>query len=69
VLHDEFTVPEIVELLLWISFEYAGQMFGCLFGDEPATEEEKHAFDASIARFSTPPDFADETTQRSDGAQ
>ena len=27
-LRDEFTVPEIVELLIWISFEYAGQLFG-----------------------------------------
>jgi hypothetical protein len=34
---------------MWISFEYAGQMFGCLIGDEPATAEEKQAFAASIA--------------------
>ncbi len=45
---DEFTMPQIVELLMWISFEYAGQMFGCLIGDEPATPEEKNAFAASI---------------------
>jgi hypothetical protein len=32
---DEFAGPEIVELLMWISFEYARQMFGCLIGDEP----------------------------------
>ena len=37
---DEFTEPQIVELLMWISFEYAGQMFGCLIGDQPATPEE-----------------------------
>lgn len=50
VLLGEFTVPQVVELLMWISFEYAGQMFGCLIGDEPATAEEKAAFAASIAR-------------------
>jgi alkylhydroperoxidase family enzyme len=48
-LFDEFTTPQIVELLVWISFEYAGQLFGCLIGDEPATAEEKEAFAASIA--------------------
>jgi alkylhydroperoxidase family enzyme len=36
-LSEEFTAPQIVELLMWISFEDAGQMFGCLIGDEPAT--------------------------------
>lgn len=46
---DEFTVPQLVELLVWISFEYAGQMFGCVIGDEPATAEQKQAFAASIA--------------------
>ena len=48
-LFEEFTAPQIVELLRWISFEYAGQMFGCLIADEPATAEEKQAFAASIA--------------------
>jgi alkylhydroperoxidase family enzyme len=48
---DEFTVPQLVELLVWISFEYAGQMFGCLIGDEPATADEKAAFAASIAKL------------------
>ncbi len=48
---DEFTVPQIVELLMWISFEYAGQMFGCLIADEPATAAEKEAFAASIAKL------------------
>jgi len=48
-LFEEFTAPQIVELLMWISFEYAGQMFGCLIADEPATAEEKQAFAASIA--------------------
>jgi len=47
-LSEEFTDPQIVELLMWISFEYAGQMFGCLIGDEPATEDQKQAFAASI---------------------
>jgi alkylhydroperoxidase family enzyme len=46
---DEFTVPETVELLIWICFEYAGQMFGSLIGDEPATPAEKDAFAATIA--------------------
>lgn len=50
VLFEEFTVPEVVELLLWISFEYAGQMFGCLIADESATAEEKQAFAASITK-------------------
>jgi alkylhydroperoxidase family enzyme len=54
VLFDEFTIPEIVELLVWISFEYAGQLFGCLIADESATEEEKQAFAASIAELATP---------------
>lgn len=45
---DEFTTPQVVELLMWICFEYAGQMFGCLIGDEPATDEEKRAFADSI---------------------
>ena len=40
VLLEEFTVPQVVELLTWIAFEYAGQMFGALIGDEPATAEE-----------------------------
>ena len=48
-LFEEFTASQIVELLMWISFEYAGQMFGCLIADEPATAEEKQAFAASIA--------------------
>jgi alkylhydroperoxidase family enzyme len=47
-LSEEFTASQVVELLMWISFEYAGQMFGCLIGDEPATAEEKRAFAASI---------------------
>jgi hypothetical protein len=37
----EFTTPQIVELLTWIAFEYAGQLFGCLIGDEPATAKQK----------------------------
>jgi alkylhydroperoxidase family enzyme len=47
---EEFTVPQLVELLIWISFEHAGQMFGCLIGDEPATAEDKQAFAASITK-------------------
>ena len=53
VLFDEFTTPGIVELLTWICFEYACQLFGCLIADEPATEEEKHAFATSIAELAT----------------
>jgi alkylhydroperoxidase family enzyme len=48
-LRDEFPVPQLVELLTWISFEYAGQMFGCLIRDDPATDQQKQAFAASIA--------------------
>ena len=66
VLRDEFTVAEVVELLIWISFEYAGQLFGCLIGDEPATVVEKHAFAASIAKLLTPPGLAHQATQPSD---
>lgn len=51
-LFEEFTVPQVVELLLWISYEYAGQMFGSLIADEPATPEEKQAFAASVGRSS-----------------
>lgn len=47
---EEFTTPQIVELLIWICFEYAGQMFGCLIGDEPASAEEKAAYEASITK-------------------
>ena len=66
VLLDEFTVPQIVELLMWISFEYAGQMFGCLIGDEPATAEEKDAFADSIAQLGSapPPSAAASRTAR-----
>jgi alkylhydroperoxidase family enzyme len=46
---DAFTRPQVVELLTWISFEYAGQIFGSLIGDEPATAEEREAFAASVA--------------------
>jgi hypothetical protein len=48
-LFDAFSIPQVVELLTWISFEYAGQMLGSLIGDEPATAEERAAFAASIA--------------------
>jgi len=54
-LGEEFTVAQIFALLLWISFEYAGQMFGCLIGDEPATPEEKNAFAASIGQPGSAP--------------
>jgi alkylhydroperoxidase family enzyme len=46
---EEFTEAQVVELLMWICFEYAGQMFGCLIGDQPASAEEKKAFAAWIA--------------------
>ena len=48
-LFDAFTSPQVVELLTWISFEYAGQMLGSLIGDEPATAEEREAFAAAVA--------------------
>jgi hypothetical protein len=34
---------------LRICFEYAGQMFGCLIGDAPATAAETAAFAAAIS--------------------
>lgn len=46
---DAFTIPQVVELLTWISFECAGQMLGSLIGDESATAEEREAFAASVA--------------------
>ena len=49
VLREEFTLPQVVELLTWIVFEHAGQMFGALIGDEPATPEERIAFEAAVA--------------------
>ena len=49
VLFEEFTIPQVVELLIWIAFEYAGQMFGALIGDQPATADERAAFEASVA--------------------
>jgi alkylhydroperoxidase family enzyme len=55
VLREEFTVPQVVELLTWIVFEYAGQMFGALIGDEPATAEERAAFEAAVAGQPRPP--------------
>ena len=48
VLFEEFTTPQLAELLIWISFEYAGQMFGALIGDEPATADERAAFEAAV---------------------
>jgi alkylhydroperoxidase family enzyme len=49
VLLDEFTIPQVVELLTWIAFEHAGQMLGSLIGDEPATPDEVRAFAAWVA--------------------
>ena len=49
VLFEEFTIPQVVELLIWIAFEYAGQMFGALIADQPATADERAAFEASVA--------------------
>jgi alkylhydroperoxidase family enzyme len=53
ILFDEFTIPQIVELLTWISFEHAGQMLGSLIGDEPATADEREAFAAWLVRLET----------------
>ena len=53
-LFDEFTTPQVVELVTWISFEYAGQMLGSLIGDEPATADEREAFAAWVARLPQP---------------
>lgn len=49
VLLEEFTLPQVVELLTWIVFEHAGQMFGALIGDEPASADERSAFEAAVA--------------------
>jgi len=54
VLLEDFTVPQVVELLTWIVFEHAGQMFGALIGDEPATEEERAAFAANVEAQARP---------------
>ena len=54
-LFEEFTTPQVVELLTWIVFEYAGQMFGALIGDEPATAQERAAFQAAVAGRARPP--------------
>lgn len=43
------TIPQVVELITWISFEHAGQMLGALVGDEPATAEQRDALAASVA--------------------
>ena len=59
VLFEEFTVPEAVELLMWIVFEHAGQMFGALIGDEPATDQERAAFAAAVAAQPGPPTTSD----------
>ena len=53
-LFEEFTTPQVVELLTWIAFEYAGQMFGALIGDEPATEQQWAAFEAAVAGQARP---------------
>lgn len=49
VLLDEFTIPQVVELVTWIAFEHAGQMLGSLIGDEPATPDEVRAYAAWVA--------------------
>lgn len=47
---DEFTVPQVVELLIRIAFECATGPFGFLIGDEPATAKPRDAFAASITK-------------------
>lgn len=54
VLLDEFTIPQVVELLTWIVFEHAGQMLGSLIGDEPATADEVQEFAARVASQAQP---------------
>jgi hypothetical protein len=46
---EEFTTQQTAELLTWISFGHAGQMFGAPIGDQPATADERAAFEASVA--------------------
>jgi alkylhydroperoxidase family enzyme len=54
VLLEEFTTPQVVELLTWIVFEHAGQMLGSLIGDEPATAAERQAFADWVAGLPAP---------------
>lgn len=48
-LFEGFSTAQVVELLVWISFEYAGQLFGSVVGNEPATAEEMEAFAAGVS--------------------
>ena len=50
VLLEEFTVPQVVELLTWIVFEYAGQMFGALIGDETAAAKAARSSAVAVSR-------------------
>lgn len=45
-LKEDFTTEEIVELVAWISFMIAAQMFGAILETTPATEDELAAYNA-----------------------
>ena len=45
-LKEDFTTEEIVELVAWISFMIAAQMFGAILHTTPATEDELAAYRA-----------------------
>jgi hypothetical protein len=56
--------PQVVEPHVLTSFDHTGQMFGCLIGDEPATDEDKDAGAAWIARLPDAPSGASLCTKR-----
>lgn len=45
-LKEDFTTEEIVELVAWVSFMIAAQMFGAILKTTPATEDEIAAYTA-----------------------
>jgi alkylhydroperoxidase family enzyme len=45
-LKNDFTSEEIVELVAWIAFMIAAQMFGAILKTTPATEDELAAYNA-----------------------
>jgi len=43
-LREEFSEEEIVELVAWLCFKFAGNLFGAVMNVEPATEDEVAAY-------------------------
>ena len=48
VLLEEFTVPQVVELLVPVRLSTPAGCFGALIGDEPATAQQRAAFEAAV---------------------